>query len=369
MLLVVFIAGAWTQTYQYRVLVGDRDAQRGVLYYDYPSGASGVLGACPPPPNGRENFYYGIAIHPQTGEIYVANVLNHRIDVLDHDGNCLRSITGGLPNPHGIAIHPSGRKLVTSHNAFWMSEYDLSTGQWRFIAFARDEGDFNVVYLDGIYGIRWHPRGEFLYAGAIGGAAEIRADGDSLTNIVHCIASSSALSAVWDVTVADEEGEAIVIAGTDDVFRGPNQPRLRQVTAFQLPEGTSTRCMASALFAHPEPDRGGLLFGIERAPDGTYWMSNYNRGVLYQLDPTTGQVLRRVGLGQQKLGLGIAILLHCELHNGDVNLDGCVDDADLLSVLFMFGSTERFIREDTNCDGIVDDADLLTVLFNFGSGC
>ncbi len=134
--------------------------------------------------------------------------------------------------------------------------------------------------------------------------------------------------------MADEEGEAIVIAGTDDVFRGPNQPRLRQVTAFQLPEGTSTRCMASALFAHPEPDRGGLLFGIERAPDGTYWMSNYNRGVLYQLDPTTGQVLRRVGLGQQKLGLGIAILLHCELHNGDVNLDGCVDDADLLSVLF-----------------------------------
>ena len=27
------------------------------------------------------------------------------------------------------------------------------------------------------------------------------------------------------------------------------------------------------------------------------------------------------------------------------------------------------IREDANCDGIVDDADLLTVLFHFGSGC
>jgi hypothetical protein len=26
-------------------------------------------------------------------------------------------------------------------------------------------------------------------------------------------------------------------------------------------------------------------------------------------------------------------------------------------------------NEDVNCDGTVDDADLLQVLFNFGSGC
>ncbi len=53
---------------------------------------------------------------------------------------------------------------------------------------------------------------------------------------------------------------------------------------------------------------------------------------------------------------------------GDVNGDGCVDDADLLAVLFAFGSTGGG-AEDVNGDGIVDDADLLTVLFNFGSGC
>jgi hypothetical protein len=47
-----------------------------------------------------------------------------------------------------------------------------------------------------------------------------------------------------------------------------------------------------------------------------------------------------------------------------------VDDADLLAVLFNFGSSGNNLgREDTNCDGVVDDADLLTVLFNFGSGC
>jgi hypothetical protein len=53
---------------------------------------------------------------------------------------------------------------------------------------------------------------------------------------------------------------------------------------------------------------------------------------------------------------------------GDVNNDGIVDDADLLSVLFAFGASECS-PADVNGDGIVDDADLLTVLFNFGSGC
>jgi hypothetical protein len=44
-----------------------------------------------------------------------------------------------------------------------------------------------------------------------------------------------------------------------------------------------------------------------------------------------------------------------------------VDDADLLTVLFAFGSSDP--GADINQDGIVDDADLLIVLFNFGSGC
>jgi probable HAF family extracellular repeat protein len=53
---------------------------------------------------------------------------------------------------------------------------------------------------------------------------------------------------------------------------------------------------------------------------------------------------------------------------GDVDRNGCVDDADLLAVLSAFG--ERGYRnEDLNWDGVIDDADLLQVLFNFGSGC
>ncbi|MFQ3610781.1 MAG: hypothetical protein SNJ72_04710 [Fimbriimonadales bacterium] len=58
----------------------------------------------------------------------------------------------------------------------------------------------------------------------------------------------------------------------------------------------------------------------------------------------------------------------CVPNGGDVDGNGCVDDADLLAVLFAFGGTGGG-PEDVNCDSIVDDADLLEVLFNFGSGC
>jgi hypothetical protein len=54
--------------------------------------------------------------------------------------------------------------------------------------------------------------------------------------------------------------------------------------------------------------------------------------------------------------------------DGDVDGNGCVDDADLLEVLFAFGNA-GCTRADVTGDGIVDDADLLRVLFDFGSGC
>jgi hypothetical protein len=64
-----------------------------------------------------------------------------------------------------------------------------------------------------------------------------------------------------------------------------------------------------------------------------------------------------------------AATLEDAVSNPDIDGSGCVDDADLLAVLFAFGNTGSGLDEDVNCDGTVDDADLLEVLFNFGNGC
>jgi hypothetical protein len=60
--------------------------------------------------------------------------------------------------------------------------------------------------------------------------------------------------------------------------------------------------------------------------------------------------------------------LRMNLVLGDVDGNDCIDDADLLAVLFNFGATGNN-PADLNLDGVVDDADLLIVLFNFGRGC
>ncbi|MCW5935434.1 MAG: hypothetical protein KIT45_14230 [Fimbriimonadia bacterium] len=57
------------------------------------------------------------------------------------------------------------------------------------------------------------------------------------------------------------------------------------------------------------------------------------------------------------------------MFSGDVNGDGCVNDLDLLAVLFAFGESGSDLAEDLNGDGSVNDEDLLIVLFRFGTGC
>ncbi|MER3403319.1 MAG: hypothetical protein C4337_08555, partial [Armatimonadota bacterium] len=51
--------------------------------------------------------------------------------------------------------------------------------------------------------------------------------------------------------------------------------------------------------------------------------------------------------------------------HGDVDGSSCVDDNDLLQVLFQFGQGGS-VPADQNGDGIGDDADVQIVLLNFG---
>jgi hypothetical protein len=96
--------------------------------------------------------------------------------------------------------------------------------------------------------------------------------------------------------------------------------------------------------------------------------SSWNRtGAFHtvEIDPNT---LPCVGFEVRYLADRVRLVAQT-LGGPDVNRDGCVDDADLLAVLFAFGQTGGGLAEDVTCDGVVDDADLLGVLFNFGNGC
>jgi len=102
----------------------------------------------------------------------------------------------------------------------------------------------------------------------------------------------------------------------------------------------------------------------------TYASQLTDGSVLYQARAISPDGRYIVGWGLNGRIEAFLLDTRCTAHNGDVDRNGCVDDADLLAVLFAFGSTGSNLgRVDVNCDGVVDDADLLIVLFNFGSGC
>lgn len=101
--------------------------------------------------------------------------------------------------------------------------------------------------------------------------------------------------------------------------------------------------------------------GVFQLRNGNILWTNGSGAHVY--DPAAGASTLVYSGGGRYLDL---LVLRVE---GDINGDGCVDDADLLQVLFAFGQTGAELPEDINGDGVVDDADLLVVLFNFGQGC
>ncbi len=100
---------------------------------------------------------------------------------------------------------------------------------------------------------------------------------------------------------------------------------------------------------------------VDGAPLGTYRLARLTTGASLQFSPS-GEY---IALGD---GSSVSVARNPIYRlPGDANSDGCVDESDLLMVLFTFGTDDT--QADLNRDGVVDDADLLQVLFHFGSGC
>lgn len=132
----------------------------------------------------------------------------------------------------------------------------------------------------------------------------------------------------------------------------------------------------------------GIMYNQAEEPIAVRWSTSgaENLNLSYAALLTDGSVLLTaraisydgryiVGTGYNaRTGRSEAYLLDtgasCSPHNGDVNLDGCVDDADFIAVLFAFGQGGCSLgRVDVTCDGTVDDEDLLRLALHFGDGC
>lgn len=99
------------------------------------------------------------------------------------------------------------------------------------------------------------------------------------------------------------------------------------------------------VFAYMLPDGSHLANAFAISPDGRYI----------------------AGVGHNWQRMRYEAFLLDTWRTGDTNGDYRIDDVDLLSVLFAFGSagTGDTRHEDVNHDGIVDDADLLIVLLGY----
>ncbi|MCX7925157.1 MAG: hypothetical protein N2554_05030 [Fimbriimonadales bacterium] len=126
-----------------------------------------------------------------------------------------------------------------------------------------------------------------------------------------------------------------------------------------------------------EPDTGRVRFFYDRE-DGAHWREMNGSPRLLSDFPSLQAVAQnggQIGLYVDMAGgtgtpAPVATFDYLQIlsdfHPADVNQDGIVDDADLLSVLFAFGTQRCNHPADVNRDGVIDDADLLQVLFAFG---
>lgn len=131
----------------------------------------------------------------------------------------------------------------------------------------------------------------------------------------------------------------------------------------QLPQGFRFRIE----FRRPSDGQTVATYTATPDSDGQYRIEDVRRGTYDLVVSAPGMLCARVQ--NLSFSYGQTTTLNLTLRAGDVNSDGQIDDADLLTVLFAFGRSGSALPEDVNGDGTVDDADLLAVLFNFGSGC
>ena len=366
-----FLLDTWPSCYPcspYIVLLADRDLQRGVLSHDPDSdGGFSVVGGCAPQ---GTRYYYGLDVHPQTGEIWACDVLANQIVRLSPTGNCLQTIpmpAGYTGVPTGLAIHPDGRYLHVTNSGQRIDAYDIQLGKW--------VATTTISQAVSLYGLQWVV--DALYVCDFRGQ-KLFLLGSDPSQPLSVLGSTATQYNPYDVagyqTFSHGHYLDYLFITQSQGFYGSYSEVSQAVHSWNNPGVISTPTTFAPHPGNYNADGGGdvSFFGITLDPSFCMlWVSDYVRGDLFTVDLQSASVTMRTSIDSgYKLGLGVALQPRCISHQGDADDNGCIDDADLLAVLFAFGSSgDELGRVDVNCDGTVDDADLLVVLFNFGSGC
>lgn len=357
----------------YTLILGDRDLQRGALRFNAQSDEFSVIGGCTP---SGTRYYYGLDVHPHTGEIWACDILAGRIVRLSPTGVCLQGIpmpSGYTGVPTGLSIHPSGRYLHVTNQGNRIDAYDIQIGQW--------VATTTLPNVSSLYGLHWISDAssglDALYVCDFGGKRLILLSG-SPNQPLYELGRTSTSHNPYDITGFRQFGgrapsDTLFITQSSGVYGSYSEVSIAS-HAWDTPGAIFGPYTFAPHPGNSNADGGGLVsfFGITIDPSlCMLWVSDYVRGDLFSVELQSAQVFWRGSIDAgYKLGLGIALQPKCIAHDGDVNADACVDDGDLLEVLFAFGQSGNDLgRVDVNCDGTVDDADLLIVLFNFGGGC
>ncbi|MCS7190772.1 MAG: hypothetical protein NZ843_04110, partial [Fimbriimonadales bacterium] len=176
-------------------------------------------------------------------------------------------------------------------------------------------------------------------------------NGEFITPIVYDIRATS-LCACPPQSLRDVYGKVVCDSDGDGVASPADRPLQGWAVTIEDQQGNRLTRFTN--------EQGEYRF--TDIPSGEYRLVQLTRPGWLPINPVNGEAEIEVNDSPVQLDFVNRLL-------GDVNGDGCVDDADLLAVLFAFGATGENLPEDITMDGVVDDADLLIVLFNFGADC
>ncbi|MCS6918678.1 MAG: hypothetical protein NZM28_02815 [Fimbriimonadales bacterium] len=205
---------------------------------------------------------------------------------------------------------------------------------------------------------------------------------DALVNVIFSLSQSGRIRVVGTI------GYAIALLGGPITHRKQGAHNA-DVTIFDITDPLNPILVYSWIVNHREPggisevdDTVDLISGRVYA----LYLVSRSADLVEASSETVGApaVLSAYSTGSGGVGGVVTIFyekaasesVSPEIIRSDINGDRCVDDADLLAVLFCLGAIvdvgeDVFINQgctpaDVNMDGAVDDADVLTVLFNLG---